>query len=65
MTRKVLGLLLDISCDSTKPAKIMAEQKSIFYTANSSKLFEKYFLDLRNMFANHENIRIFFSEQEK
>ena len=28
-------------------------------TANPSKLIEKNVLDLRNMFSNHENIRMF------
>ena len=36
-----------------------------FITANDSKRIEKYFLDLRNMFSIQENIRIFFSKQEK
>ena len=35
------------------------------FTANASKLIEKYFLDLRSMFSIEENIRIFFSKQEK
>ena len=34
-------------------------------SANASKLIEKFFLNLRNMFSNQENIRIFFSKQEK
>ena len=34
-------------------------------TANPSKFTEKCFLDLRNLFSNQENIRIFFSKQEK
>ena len=34
------------------------------HTANPSKLIEKNFLDLRNMFTNQENNRIFFSKQE-
>ena len=33
-------------------------------TANASKLIEKHFLDLRNMFSNQENIRI-FSQNKK
>ena len=35
------------------------------FTANGSKLIEEYFLDLRNMFPNQENIKLFFSKQEK
>ena len=35
------------------------------YTANASKLIEKNFLDLRNMFSNQKNIGIFFSKQEE
>ena len=31
---------------------------------NASKFIEKYFLDLRNIFLNQENIRKFFSKQE-
>ena len=34
------------------------------YTANPSKPIKKNFLDLRNMFSNQENIRIFFGKQE-
>ena len=34
-------------------------------TENALKLTEKYFLDLRNMFSNQENLRIFFSKQAK
>ena len=34
-------------------------------TANPSKLIEKFFLDLRKIFSNHENIRKFFSKQEE
>ena len=34
------------------------------YTASASKLIEKCFLDLRNIFSNQENIRKFFSKQE-
>ena len=34
------------------------------HTANASKLIEKCFLDLRNIFLNQENIRKFFSKQE-
>ena len=37
----------------------------MIHTANASKLIEKYFLDLRNMFSNQENIRIYFSKEEK
>ena len=33
-------------------------------TANPSKLIEKCFLDLRNIFSNQENIRKFFPKQE-
>ena len=33
-------------------------------TANPSKLIEKYFLDLRNLFSNQENIRL-FSQNKK
>ena len=32
--------------------------------ANASKLIEKYFLDLRNVILNQENIRNFFAKQE-
>ena len=32
--------------------------------ANPSKLIQKNFLDLRNVFSNQENIRIFFSKQK-
>ena len=39
--------------------------KILFNTANTSKLIEKYFLDLRNMFSDQEHIRLFFSKQEK
>ena len=35
------------------------------YTANASKLIEKHFLDVRNMFSNQEKIKIFVSKQEK
>ena len=34
------------------------------HTANPSKLNEKCFLDLRNMFSNQEDIRIFFSQNK-
>ena len=34
------------------------------HTSNASKLIEKCFLDLRNIFLNQENIRKFFSKQE-
>ena len=34
-------------------------------TAKASKLIGKYFFDLRNMFLNQENIRIFFSKQKQ
>ena len=34
------------------------------YTENASKLTEKYFLDLRNMFSNQENIRTFFKTRK-
>ena len=33
-------------------------------TANASKLIEKCFLDLRNIFSNQENIRKFFSKKK-
>ena len=33
------------------------------YTANALKAISKYFLDLRNIFLNQENIREFFSKQ--
>ena len=33
-------------------------------TANTSKLTENYFLDLRNLFSNQENMRI-FSQNKK
>ena len=33
-------------------------------TANASKLTEKHFLDLRNMFSNQENIE-YFSQNKK
>ena len=32
------------------------------HTANHSKLIEKCFLDLRNVFSNQKNIRKFFSK---
>ena len=32
------------------------------HTAKASKRIEKYFLYLKNMFLNQENIRIFFSK---
>ena len=35
-----------------------------FDTANSSKLTEKHFLDLRNLFLNQENITV-FSQNKK
>ena len=35
-----------------------------YNNANASKLIEKCFLDLRNIFSNQENIRKFFSKQE-
>ena len=38
---------------------------NLFQHCKSLKLIKKYFLDLRNMFSNQENIRIFFSKQEK
>ena len=34
-------------------------------TANASKLTEKYFFDLRNLFSDQGNFRVFFSKQEK
>ena len=34
-------------------------------TANSSERIEKNFVDLRNMFSDQENIRMFFSKQVK
>ena len=40
-------------------------QSKIFVsTANASKLIEKYFPDLKNIFLTEENIRKFFSKQE-
>ena len=39
-------------------------QRQLNLHCKSRKLIDKYFLDLRNMFLNQENIRIFFSKQE-
>ena len=47
-----------------KNIKISVRMRNI-YTANASKLIEKHFLDLRNMFSNQENIKSSFSKQEK
>ena len=35
------------------------------YTPNASKLIEKHFLDLRNLFSNQENIKDIFSQNKK
>ena len=45
--------------------RISVRNQYYLYTVNASKLIEKYFLDLRNMFPNQENIRLCFSKQEK
>ena len=37
----------------------------MFHTANPLKTYREMFLDLRNLFSNQENVRIFFSKQEK
>ena len=47
------------SRSSSLPHKIM----KICHTVNASKLIEKCFLDLRNIFLNQKNIRKFFSKQ--
>ena len=39
-------------------------QRDIDYTANASKLIEKYFPDFRNMLSNQENIGIFSENKE-
>ena len=36
----------------------------MFYIANTSKFTEKCFFDWRNLFADREHIRKFFSKQE-
>ena len=38
--------------------------RKLDYTANGSKLMEKYFLDLRNIFLNQENIRNSFQNKK-
>ena len=65
--KKLVNLFLDLCLVNKKP-KIACFEKSGFYfagsyfTANASKLIEKCFLDLRNIFLNQENIRKFFSK---
>ena len=44
--------------------KLTLQNVSKTHTANASKLIEKCFLDLRNIFLNQESIRKFFSKQE-
>ena len=56
--------------DSLRAERFQALATSVIdafsiYTANPSKLTEKCFLDLRNLFSNQENIIIFVSKQEK
>ena len=39
--------------------------KGVSYTAKASKLIEIYFLDMRHLYSNQENIGILFSKQSK
>ena len=60
------GYIDKSSCNLKLTASHINDHQAMlaFYTANIFKLTEKYFLDLRNMFLNQENIRT-FSQNKK